>query len=524
MTHITRRWLLAPVLLLAAAVLFVVVERVRGTLGLRHWEREMRARGEKFSMEELAPPLPNDPAIKLVSAEEARGLLTVATMPQSFPGTLTPAASGKARSLVSLDHWLDNDGKTNSWAELAPVLDSTLREIPALRATLTNQAFFIRLNYQEGFNLLLPQLAGYKTAAQAMNCATIRALHEGRFDEAFENLLAGTYATRLAEGDGVLISQLVRIACATITTAGLWEALQSDGFSDAQWAALQARWQQQEFMRAFASCLQMERALAATAYDGRQYSLRQLASMNGMGGPFGTGQEDSPRGEIAEMFRPLFDFLQPARRLALLAVWRMAWVQQDQLYHHEQMQRLIDTLRRQATERRIPTQPSKPDEDEFNVGSQFLAEGATGFYDRSRHWLALQIMPAFGNAGAKAERAEVLRELALAAIALKRHQLRHHRLPPTLEALVPEFLPRPPHDWYSGQPLHYQPNADGSFVLYSVGPNGSDDHGSGLDAKGDLRGLFAAPALDIVWPQKATPEEVAAAERESKPGRRNAKR
>lgn len=524
MTHITRRWLIAPALILGAAVLFVAVERVRGTLGLRQWEREMRARGEKLSMSELAPPLPTDPAIKIVTAEEGRALLSVANIPQAFAGTLTPVAPGKARSLVGLAQWQYRDGETNSWAELGPALDSSLREVPTLRATLTNQGFFIRLNYEEGFNLPLPQLVGYKSAAQALNCATIRALHDGRNDEAFENLMAGTYTTRLAEGDGLLISQLVRMACAAIITSGLWEALQTDAFNDAQLAALQARWQQQAFLLPFANSLAMERAMAAFAYDPARFPLRDLVNMTAGNGPFGTGSDDEPQGEMAEMLRPILGFIRPARRLAMVAFWRMAWMQQDQLYHHREMQRLIDASRRAAKDQRDPHEQAGPEDDEIHFPAGANTGGALGSYDRARHWLALQILPAFGNASAKAVRAEAVRELALAAIAIKRYQLRHHQPPPNLEALVPAFLPAVPHDWYNGQPLHYQPAADGNFQLYSVGPNGVDDHGSTRDEKGELRALNAALALDIVWPQKATPDELAAAERAAKASRRGGKR
>jgi hypothetical protein len=49
--------------------------------------------------------------------------------------------------------------------------------------------------------------------------------------------------------------------------------------------------------------------------------------------------------------------------------------------------------------------------------------------------------------------------------------------PESLEALVPQYAEKLPHDIIGGQPLHYHRTADGHFVLYSVGWDGKDDGG-----------------------------------------------
>jgi hypothetical protein len=108
---------------------------------------------------------------------------------------------------------------------------------------------------------------------------------------------------------------------------------------------------------------------------------------------------------------------------------------------------------------------------------------------------------------ARAVKYETLREMTIAAIALKRFQLRSGKFPLSFSALVPEFLPELPHDWIDGQPLRYRLNTDGTFTLYSVGEDGIDDGGDPdtcpvswyLDIWGEG---------DEVWPIAATPEEV----------------
>jgi hypothetical protein len=49
--------------------------------------------------------------------------------------------------------------------------------------------------------------------------------------------------------------------------------------------------------------------------------------------------------------------------------------------------------------------------------------------------------------------------------------------PATLDALVPSFIEKLPHDIIGGQPLHYRRTDDGKFLLYSVGWDEVDEGG-----------------------------------------------
>lgn len=60
---------------------------------------------------------------------------------------------------------------------------------------------------------------------------------------------------------------------------------------------------------------------------------------------------------------------------------------------------------------------------------------------------------------------------------LERYRLVHGDYPEMLEALVPQFIERLPHDIVGGQPLRYRRSSDGKFLLYSVGWNQIDDNG-----------------------------------------------
>ena len=68
------------------------------------------------------------------------------------------------------------------------------------------------------------------------------------------------------------------------------------------------------------------------------------------------------------------------------------------------------------------------------------------------------------------------------ACALERYHLAHGEYPETLDALVPQFIEKLPHDIIGGQPLHLSPHRrHGKFLLYSVGWNETDDGGIASD-------------------------------------------
>ena len=89
-------------------------------------------------------------------------------------------------------------------------------------------------------------------------------------------------------------------------------------------------------------------------------------------------------------------------------------------------------------------------------------------------------------------------------LALELFKRRHGTYPPSLEALVPEFRDAVAPDAVSGKPLVYRLEPDGTFVLYSVGYDQTDDGGRfpkadhGHDALRSKGEGFDFP----IWPQR----------------------
>ena len=127
------------------------------------------------------------------------------------------------------------------------------------------------------------------------------------------------------------------------------------------------------------------------------------------------------------------------------------------------------------------------------------------------HTMQSQSVEALSGVVRRVRTVEAARKMVITAIALKRYQLKYGNYPADLNALVPEFLPAVPLDPVDGQPLRYHPKANGTFLLYSVGPNGKDDGGSPLleqGVEGSNLYWLNQKAQDWVWPQPATAKEI----------------
>jgi hypothetical protein len=524
MTRTTRRFLTGAGILLGLGVAFLAEEHIRGAIELHAWQRAMRVKGEKLTVAELTPKLTNVAGM-VVGSDEAASLFGRATAPQYYPTAMHLVVPGRARVAWKQTNWLTErltkpyGVMTNDWSEpgMAGAFKLLRETLPALRSDLTNHAFVVRLDYDLGFDVPLPHLAREKSAVQALCADTVLALHEHRLDDAMADLVAGTALVDQLRQEHLLIGQLVRIADAAILQGAVWEALQADGWSDAQLAAIQTGWESPRFLAGMVQAYEMERAITCTYYDSDRYSNRKLletiVSVQPINSVFSGGGNGTTDGFLSGLLNAFADGTQKLRMTLHLVLWRIAWADQDQLFYCQTMQKLIVDGRSAVKKRTVSSSllPNQSADDELPFGTP--ARTSRSGYDRLRYLLSLTAADpsVFQKSADRAVREETQSEMILAAIAIKRYQLRQGRLPETLAALVPEFLREVPRDWFNGQPLHYRPNADGTFLLYSVGEDGKDDGGNPRS-----RISVALPSFyngrDLVWPMPATPAEVQAAE------------
>jgi len=90
--------------------------------------------------------------------------------------------------------------------------------------------------------------------------------------------------------------------------------------------------------------------------------------------------------------------------------------------------------------------------------------------------LASLLMPAFRKVHQAQDRIEQVNKNLEIAFALAAYRKDNDRYPTKLADLAPKYLATVPNDVFSGKPLIYKPNEKG-YLFYSVGPNGKDDGG-----------------------------------------------
>jgi len=305
-----------------------------------------------------------------------------------------------------------------------------------------------------------------------------------------------TALVQLYVHEPVMISQLVRIAIASIAVSATWEALEYPQWEDQHLEKLQTLWQQVDFLDDLAPSLAMERALCIPIYGenrGSSAAFEQILTGSTSKAAFSDLADKFVEDPKVAM-RSLFE------RYPGHWIWKWWWSYDDELWYWRQMQDLIEAARAMA---RSGVYAS--------ISPALTNLKANLVESTPRFMVGNLLLPGNDRLVEKIARAETQRRMVIAAIALKRFHLRHGRYPEKLSALVPEFLPAVPADFMDGQPLRYRLNADGTYTLYSIGDDGKDDGGDPRP-KETIRSHWWMYGRDWVWPRPATPQEVKAAE------------
>jgi hypothetical protein len=90
--------------------------------------------------------------------------------------------------------------------------------------------------------------------------------------------------------------------------------------------------------------------------------------------------------------------------------------------------------------------------------------------------LPLQLVPAMLSANMTFLRSQAELGAMAILIAAERQRRRTGKWPASLKEIHPSVLPEAPMDPFTGKPFHIE-HRDGQFFIYSIGPNGKDEHG-----------------------------------------------
>ncbi len=480
----------------ALALLLDANENVRGRLAWEKYRKAAVARGEVFDLKALAPPpVPDDQNFAMqqiwvqqitanLGVEKARAWYgarvdALGTTNPARPLNLSPEiifgdltvtngwGDWKRATKTDLQPWQDYYralAKLTNHFPVSPTPQSPAEDVllalsrdnatvESLRAAsrLPHGRFPLGYSDLNPAYIVLPHLAPLKGIAQHLQLRAIAALQAGQSQRGLDDITLMLRLNQTLRIEPFLISHLVHIAIFHIELQPIWEGLADHRWNEAQLAELDAQLSQLDFLKDFQFAMVAERAFGCSIVeylkDHRAELANQLPLPAAMPGPLGNNKTVN---------------------IVIAYVIPRGWFDQNKI-----------TIARAYTDSFLPAVDQA--QRVYSRQAATAASTTTAAAAGKRHphyWFANELLPAMAKASDKFVHAQVWLDLARVGIALERFRLTNGSYPETLAILEPHFIPQLPHDVMTGQPYEYQQNADGGFLLYSVGFNETDDGGA----------------------------------------------
>jgi hypothetical protein len=495
---------------LSVLVLFYAEETWRGKRAWAALQREAAARGDSLELSSVfPPPVPDDQNMLL--APGMPELVATNRLPfyhgarEKWP---TASASWAFQQPVDLAAWQrfvrqhpvkastpTNDNVSRLAFPVAPepqtpaadVLLALSRyepDLAILRAAAQRPGARYSFAYEDGWFALSgspsPTLENIFSAAHFLCLRAVAELAQNQNEAALQDTLL---ALRLADSlrqEPYAVVQSIRTEMLMFCLQPVWEGLTSHRWNEAQVVALQQRLAQMDLLADFRVVARGETILMMNLADQLLAFLQNRRST--YGDRIKSGEEGEP------FWVGLFRVAYP-----------VGWLYQDKAWMYRFYERRADALKAvdPANEMSLESELRRATDPLLLIMAvprlkEVLSDGASK---------ALYLQTTFQE--------------AVVACALERYRLAQGHYPDALGALVPNWLSQVPADLLDskGGPLKYRRDADGGFVLYSVGLNRADDHGTPgpivESSRRDWRGVEVDfPPLhhgDWVWVQPGKP-------------------
>jgi len=327
--------------------------------------------------------------------------------------------------------------------------------------------FNISYDDDDPMSMLVPHIGVLRRVAQVLQVRASAELALGKTEDAFDDAGFMLFVAETLHKEPLLISHAVRLVILRSVQQIIWEGLAERRWSDTQLRDFQAR-------------------LQITPL--KDLSWPRMAERAAFGVKFFDFARNHPNG-LRTMLAQNEDNFWASALLAAPA----GWLYQEQI----SLQRLygenafpyFDPQTGQIHPRIIDANSGSADKEANGTFSSFLHH--TTF--------SKMMLPNLLKLFQKSAVAQAGVDQTVLACALERYRAANGRFPETLAAVAPQFIDKVPVDVCTGQPLKYRLEADGRFLLYSVGWNEKDDGGTVAMEKGSQ-----SPALtqgDWVWSQ-----------------------
>jgi hypothetical protein len=493
-----RKILIAVGIALGVAILIPIIHHYQLRAATESYIAELKAKGEPMELAQLIPPtLPPESNSADILLHAAAQFDPVENWQETnYANGMMPVAPGKAIVCWQQSEIHDEDG-TNSWNNVMISVAHNVQAFQLLRKIIDKPAFDFQVKYDLGAARLDDAQFEYSQthgAADRLQTAVLADLHQGDAEKAVENLSTILALVKAERDERAVVAERNRMAIADIARAVTWEILQSPELTDQQLAGLQNQWNDLEFVKAGANALEMERITM-------EISIAKLRDSN------------SELRYYPGFFWAKPDFEQSSEMAAYMFLWRYWRSYPEEMRCLKVYEVLINAMRTADTDGCFQNALLSEAAGLSKLGISQM-DGPNGFlpfdYINPNSILSDSIAVA-EEFPAGVLRAEVVKNLAVTAIAVKRYELKHGGYPENLSELTPDFLPSVPLDPVDGEPLHYRKNNQGTFLLYSVGPNGKDNGGDpSLEKSSKISSLWWLDplALDWVWPQPANAAEI----------------
>ncbi len=474
------RWLKRTLKVVGSLVLLILFfyaeEDIRGRLAWEHFKATWTARGEKFTLAEIAPPpVPDEGNFALapvvassyqlvtnqfghrVAGPQASDTENRLRLPVDFNGDgPNGIGSWQKATLSNFEPWQkyyrDLAARTNIFpisrrtqTPAADVLlalsihDTTLEDLRRA-AELPGSRFPLNYELDDPDAMRLPHLLQMKRSAVVLQMRALAKLQEGEGDQALADM---GLALRLADkihSEPTLLSQLVRGIMVSLTIQPVWEGLAQHRWTDAQLVQLDRDLAGFDFVADFTAACRAENAMQAAAMDF-----------------FRRHPERIP--DLANL-----EQLRPALPLEV-RLMPSGWFYLNELCTSRIVLEKFLTMADPAKQT-IP--PKLADQAEQVLEN--LPDAPLTIFPRI-------LLPVLWKSAQRFAPAQNAVNMARVACALERFHLAHDKYPDALDEIAPLLDGHVPHDVIDGRPLHYHTSADGQFVLYSIGWNDQDDGG-----------------------------------------------
>jgi len=314
------------------------------------------------------------------------------------------------------------------------------------------------IDLSRGYMATLPSLGKVRQGARLLALEALVNADAGNSAAATKDILSILGVARSLDQEPVFISQLVRIACNTLTLANLETDMNLVSFSDSELLKISNDLEQAEKSDGLCRGLVGDRC---NGYDAYKYP-NILASMSSGGTPSPSFLPSSIKPMLGNIWRSVY------RNSGMLAY--------DFGLYLDYITEYIDACKTPLPKRlEMANEISK----KINAVITSLNNNIVNLH------VFVKIFPAFDRSFIADARNIAMLRAGQMAIAVERYRIANGKLPADTKDLVPTYLKAIPMDPFdpAEKPLRYAKRNKG-FVVYSVGDDGKDDGGTELDATG----------------------------------------